>query len=152
MPVILISSLASKGNLTSSAVQWQILWTIHPGQLTADIGPGGGGGGGGGTPIWAIQGCAAQQVWLLSLRVWNRVYKLAFLSGTGYTFCHSDSGAWSGWLFCYQNRAANERCHCSRSGPTACLLKHGVSDSKVKRVSHFSVEQGIYFDDLSATG
>ena len=47
-------------------------------------------GGGGGTPIYGLYGDVPLN------RVWNRVYKSAFLSGTEYTLCHSDSGARSG--------------------------------------------------------
>ena len=108
---------------------------------------------GGYSHIWAIRGCATQQGMVFTLRVGNRVYKSAFMSGTGYTFRHSHSGTRSGWLFCWQNRATNERCCCSRSGSAACLLKHAVSDSKVNRISFsvwnrvaklclFSLEQG----------
>ena len=87
---------------------------------------------------------------VLPLIVLNRVYKSAFLSGTGYTFCHSDSGEQLGLLFCGQNGTANELC-CSPSGTAACLLKHTVSDSKVKPrlsgtghlFSQFCLEQGI---------
>ena len=85
---------------------------------------------------------------------------------TGYGFCLSESGTEStnqrfcleqgllfaiptetlaGLLFCCQNRAANERCCCSRSCPAAFLLKHAVSDSKVNRISHFSVWNRISF-------
>ena len=103
--------------------------------------------GGGYSHIWAIRGCAAQQGMVfasLSLEqglqiraflVWNRVY-----------FLPCDSGTQLGLLFCCQNRTANERCCVPARCPTACLLKHAVSDLKVNCVSHFfSLEQGIYF-------
>ena len=80
-----------------------------------------------------------------SLRLEQLVYKSAFLSGTGYAFSHSDSGARLGILFCCQNRAANERCYYSCSGPAACLLKQTVSDSKVNAVSHFQSGTGYLF-------
>ena len=53
----------------------------------------------------------------ISVSVWNRVYFLPFR-------------LWNtvGVTFCCQNRAANERCCCSRSGPAARSLKHAVSD------------------------
>ena len=89
------------------------------------------------------------RVWFLPLWVWNRVYKSAFLSGTGYTFCHSNSGTRSGLLFCCQNRAANKRWCCCRSGPAARLLFIWCVRFEGRwRLTFFSLEQGIYFQDF----
>ena len=65
----------------------------------------------------------------ISVSVWNRVYFLPCDSGTcgrGYFF-----GA---RIVLPMNVVA-----VTRSGPSACLLNHAISESKVNRVSHFSV-------------
>ena len=109
-----------------------------------------GGGGLGYSHIWAIWGCAAQQGMVFASLSLEQGLKIrAFLSGTGYTFCHSDPGARSGLLFCGQNRAASERCCCSRLAPAACLLKPAVFRfSGQPHLTFFSLEQGIYFHDF----
>ena len=58
----------------------------------------------GGTSICGLYGDASlNRVWVLPLWVWNRVYKSAFLSGTGY-ICHSDSGTRSQTILLPESR------------------------------------------------
>ena len=122
------------------------------------------GGEGGYSHIWAIQGCAAQQGIVfasLSLKQGLQISIFSFCNSTGYTFCHSDSGAQPGLLFRCQNRAANEHCCClpllsccmftqtirrstashifqSKTG----YLFHRYVWNRVAKLCRFSLEQG----------
>ena len=83
----------------------------------------------GSTPIYGLYGdVPLNRVWFCLSESGTGSTNQRFLSGTGYNFCHSESGTRSGWLFCCQNRDTNERCCYSRSGPAARSLKHAVSD------------------------
>ena len=111
--------------------------------------------GGGYSHIWAKGDVPLNRVWFLPLWVWNRVYKPAFLSGTGYTLCPyfqlcNTVGARVTLLparIALQTNIVAVSTHV----PLHCILKHGISDSKVNCISHsgtgylfspFCLEQG----------
>ena len=121
------------GSGTGSTNQYSHIWYSHIW------------GGGGVLPYMDYTGMCFSTGYGCCPRVWNRVYKSAFLSGTGYTFCHTDSGTWSGWLFATRF-AVQMNIVAVPAWVPLYVHSRAVYDQKVNRVSRLG--QGIYFQNF----
>ena len=96
----------------------------------------------GGTPIHVhgLYGDVPLNSYCFCLSESGAGLQISVSAGTGYAFCHFDSGTRQRLLICaarivLQTNVVAVCCSC----PASCLPKCAVSNSKVNHISHFSV-------------